>query len=79
MADTLGRADAVIAIDAFLDEREVVGRAHHRSSVAGQGDDRKGAEDRVDRAALEPERAQVRPGQEGAGRLEQVRIDGRAG
>ncbi len=52
-------ADAVVAVGVLLDELEVLLGADHRTRVAGQRDDRKGAEDGVDGAAFEPELAQV--------------------
>lgn len=56
----------------LLDELEVLVGADHRPRVAGKRHDREQAEDGVDRAALEPELAQMRTGQERTGRLEQL-------
>lgn len=63
-------AHPVAAVGRALDELEVVGYAKHRLRVAGQHDDRAGAEDGVDRPALESELAQVGAGQERLGTLE---------
>ena len=61
------RPDTIAAIRVAVDELEVVARTDQRPRIAGERDDRKRAEDGVDRTALEAERAEVRPGEERAG------------
>jgi hypothetical protein len=58
------RPDAVVAVGVLLDERQVLGGSDHRTRVARQRHDRKGAEHSVDRAPLEAELAEVAPRQQ---------------
>lgn len=68
--DTL-RPDPVVAVEASLEQRDVVLGTDHRSRVSRQRDDRQRAKDSIDCTTLEAELAQIGPRQQGARRPDQ--------